>query len=121
MPQAQNGEATAVLVVAFDFDLTRADSRTLEVGALRVRGDDFVSFEWFLDADALSARLNPLVAGMFLGLPETMRAIANNWPAYRNRSVPSWMKVDDPKTLAEYYCAVFGHQSSIFISGVRSS
>jgi len=121
MPQAQNVEAATVLVVAFDFDLTRAESKTLEVGALRVRGEEFISFEWFLDAEALSARLSPLVAGMFLGLPETMQAIANNWPAYRNRSVPSWMKADDPKTLAEYYCAVFGHQSSIFISGVRAS
>lgn len=119
-PQEEPDPSERVLVVSFDFDLTRPDSKRLEVGSLKVRGDEFVRFDWFMDPEAVAAQhRSPLVGPMIRSLPATLRSVASQWPAYRNRSVPEWRKGQDPKTLADYYCMVFGQHSSIFISGVR--
>ena len=109
-----------MLLVSFDFDRAGPESDLMEIGFLRVRGDDFVSFEWFVDEEALSSSPHPFVGSILRVLPSTLRAMADNWPAYRNRSVPAWKKENDPRTLADYYCHSL-RQSTILISEIRAN
>ena len=109
---------TQALAVALCFDLMTPDSPTMEVGVLRVRGDTFASFTWTVDPEGLATHLPPFSESLVRGLPMTLRATADTWLPFKNRSVPAWRKADDPKTLADYYCRTL-RQSSIFVSSIE--
>jgi hypothetical protein len=105
------------LTVSFCFNLTRADAKCIEVGTFLVKGDEFLGFTWGVDWKSLPD-LHPFCQEMFHNLPETLRHVAEQWPAFRNREAPAWKKAVDPGSLADYYCHTYRH-SSFYISNVE--
>jgi hypothetical protein len=112
-------EPALALTVSFCFDLTEPNGRMMEVGTLRVRGDSFASFTWTVDPEGFASHLPPFSGAMIRSLPETLRATANTWLPFKNRAVPDSRKVEDPKTLADYYCYVH-RQSSVYVSAIEA-
>jgi hypothetical protein len=106
------------LTISYCYNLTKPDSKRIELGVLTLDGDDFARFDWFVDPDG-PLGLNPYCLEMVKSIPQIMRVSIQHWPAYKNRSLPAALKEGDPKNLVEYLCMCYS-RSSYYVSRIET-
>lgn len=103
-------------ILAFNSDLTDPKATCIEVGDFTLRGEKFRSFNWWVDFRALG--LDPLTQGIFHLWPESVRHLVGQWPSFRDRQVPAYLKERDPDNIEDYLVQTLA-RSSIFVIRVE--
>ncbi len=103
-------------ILAFNPNPTDPSATCIEVGVFTIKGEEFRSFNWWVDYRAL--HLDPLTESIFHMWPESMKHLVAQWPAFRDRPIPEHLKVNDPDNIVDYLVQTLT-RASIFIVRVE--
>jgi len=91
------------MIFSYIHDLTDPNAQGFEMAVLTLEGEEFVSFNWTLDWEALP--IDPFTAVMFREFPWTIRHVVEGY--------------SEEGSLVDYLCRVFSH-STFYVSSFES-